>query len=1072
MPMKSIFFKSNATDRYGKWPRYHLLFVTIAAIWCLLSTAIAQASVLTITKEGSGSGTVTALDAVYFEGFESADLTRFPWSTGGNGSWSVKSGVGYGGTYGAEAPQSITDSQSSHLEVPITTSVDGNVSFRLSVSSEANYDFLRFKIDGIEKGAWSGTIGWTQVSYPVTAGAHVFRWEYTKDSSASLGSDTAWIDDISIPNNSMSVFSESTGTVSYNNDVSVVLSALTATGTTFSGWSGACTGTALCQLNMDTDRNVTATFTLTPTNGTCGTSNAKSFVSTPISNLCGSGTATAVCGEGPWTWDCLGINLGTTASCSANLAVLRTVTSLNDSGVGSLRQAITDANPGDFINFGVTGVITIAGELLINKDINIEGPGVNSLTVQRDVTAGSFRIFNINGATALISGLTIKGGSISGKGGGIYNQSLSHLTLTNCAIINNTAASVMSVDGGGGIYNAGTLTMSDCTISDNEALFTSGSGVSSNGGGVRNYQGVMTITNSTISNNFANSGYGGGIYNTGQTDIINSTISGNSAHDGGGIYDNYQLYGTRLLLRYVTVYGNAAYVGGGIYLNNSFVHFKYIIVAGSTGGDFRIAGSITWITFTDSIIQDRSVYSSALYSGDPLLGPLANNGGPTKTHELLTGSIAINKIPQGTFGCTAGYTDQRGISRPQGLSCDIGAYETVIPLAATFTSDKTSPQLLSSAGNISFTAQASGGSEVYEYKFWLKTNGIWNQVQDYSSTNTWTWNTTGATAGAYDVLVYVRNVGSSEAYEVLKSLTYVLLDNPPATGATLTPDIASPQMIGNNNITFTAGGIGGSGNYEYMFWFKTNGVWNIVQTYSTTNTWTWNTNGVAAGSYDVLVYVRNSGSGAAYEALNSLTYALVATSPATGATIAPDMASPQIIGINPTFTAGGIGGSGNYEYKFWLKTNGVWAMVRNYSTTNTWTWNTSSAAVGTYGVQVQVRNVGSSAKYEGVKTMSYVLSPPPVTGATLVPNIASPQTAGAHITFTAGGIGGSGNYEYKFWIKANGVWTVVQDYAATNTYFWNTTGLAPGTYRAQVYVRNVGSSAKYEAVLGMGYVVK
>jgi len=195
--------------------------------------------------------------------------------------------------------------------------------------------------------------------------------------------------------------------------------------------------------------------------------------------------------------------------------------------------------------------------------------------------------------------------------------------------------------------------------------------------------------------------------------------------------------------------------------------------------------------------------------------------------------------------------------------------------------------------------------------------------------------------------------------------------------------------------------------------------------------------------------------------------------PASGATLAPDMASPQFIGNHAiTFTAGGIGGSGDYEYKFWLKTAGVWNTVQDYSTTNTWTWNTTGAAAATYGVQVYVRNVGSSAKYEATKTMSYTLNPSPATGATLISNKPSPQTAGSNVTFTAGGVGGSGNYEYRFWIKAAGVWTTVQGYSATNTFNWDTTGLPPGTYRAQVYVRNAGSTAKYEAVLGMGYVIK
>jgi len=381
-----------------------------------------------------------------------------------------------------------------------------------------------------------------------------------------------------------------------------------------------------------------------------------------------------------------------------------------------------------------------------------------------------------------------------------------------------------------------------------------------------------------------------------------------------------------------------------------------------------------------------------------------------------------------------------------------------------------SPQII--GNNVTFTAGGVGGSGNYEYKFWLKTGGVWAEVQAYSLTNAWTWNTIGSPAGSYEVEVYVRNIGSIAAYEALNSLTYALVASTPATDATLIPSLSSPQAIGNHTITFTAGGMGGSGNYEYKFWLKTGGVWTEVQQYSLTNTWIWNTNGAEAGTYGVQVYVRNVGSSAKYEAVKNLSYILSVTGPATDASLTSDVASPQIIGNNPTFTAGGVGGSGSYEYKFWLKTNGVWAMVRDYSKTNTWTWNTSATLAGTYGVQVQVRNAGSSAKYEAVKTMSYVLAPPPVSGATLVPDKASPQTAGANVTFTAGGVGGSGNYEYKFWIKAAGIWTVVQDYSTTNTYSWNTTGLTPGTYRAQVYVRNVGSTAKYEAVLGMGYVVK
>ena len=287
---------------------------------------------------------------------------------------------------------------------------------------------------------------------------------------------------------------------------------------------------------------------------------------------------------------------------------------------------------------------------------------------------------------------------------------------------------------------------------------------------------------------------------------------------------------------------------------------------------------------------------------------------------------------------------------------------------------------------------------------------------------------------------------------------------------TLTSNLISPQVIGAN-ITFTAEVQNTPGNYEYKFWLKANGVWTAMQGYSTSNTWTWDTTGATAGAYGVQVYVRNVGSSAKYDATKNMSYSLCG--PATGATLSPGIASPQVIGNNHiTFTAGGIGCSGNYEYRFWLKANGVWSSRQGYSTTNTWTWDTSGATTGTYGVQVYVRNVGSSAKYEATKTLSYVLSYPPASGTTLSPDMTSPQTAGANITFTAGGVGGSGNYEFRFWLKAAGVWTTVQAYSIDNTWTWDTTGLAPDTYRVQVYVRNVGSSEKYDAVLGTGYVIK
>jgi hypothetical protein len=132
------------------------------------------------------------------EGFETGNLTYLPWITSGNGLWSVKTTTKHGGFYAAEAPVAIVDSQSASLLVTQNCAA-GNVTFWYSVSSEASWDYLKFYIDGVLKGQWSGSVSWTQASYAITAGSHTLMWVYSKDGSVSAGSDTAWIDDIAIP---------------------------------------------------------------------------------------------------------------------------------------------------------------------------------------------------------------------------------------------------------------------------------------------------------------------------------------------------------------------------------------------------------------------------------------------------------------------------------------------------------------------------------------------------------------------------------------------------------------------------------------------------------------------------------------------------------------------------------------------------------------------------------------------------------------------------------------------------------------------------------------------------------
>ncbi|MHC4509003.1 MAG: Omp28-related outer membrane protein [Planctomycetota bacterium] len=133
----------------------------------------------------------------FLEDFETGDFMRFPWIRSGDSDWTITSGERRSGAYSARAGL-IEDGQASTLTGTFDCN-DGDVSFYCRVSSESRFDYLRFSIDGVEKGQWSGEQDWTQVSFPVNEGTRTFEWTYLKDGSASEGDDTAWIDDIVFP---------------------------------------------------------------------------------------------------------------------------------------------------------------------------------------------------------------------------------------------------------------------------------------------------------------------------------------------------------------------------------------------------------------------------------------------------------------------------------------------------------------------------------------------------------------------------------------------------------------------------------------------------------------------------------------------------------------------------------------------------------------------------------------------------------------------------------------------------------------------------------------------------------
>jgi uncharacterized repeat protein (TIGR01451 family) len=297
-------------------------------------------------------------------------------------------------------------------------------------------------------------------------------------------------------------------------------------------------------------------------------------------------------------------------------------------------------------------------------------------------------IYNSGSATIANSMILSNTMSFVGQGGGgVFNDTGSVLTIDSSTIAYNvTEATPTCSSQGGGIRNVGTLTVVNSTIDANEARSVAGF-TTSTGGGVYLGSGVATLTGTTISGNSAGSGafngntHGGGITVIGGSmlTLTNSTISGNSASDdGGGIYANT----ATIYMANVTLSNNTATSDGGGIDNYGTVYFKNTIIAGNTAGasnpDCRNLYGWPLASQGHNLVQ--TVSSDCNISGDtatnitgqdPLLDLLADNGGDTQTHALLPGSPAIDA------GTCAGapLADQRGVTRPQGMGCDIGAYE-------------------------------------------------------------------------------------------------------------------------------------------------------------------------------------------------------------------------------------------------------------------------------------------------------------------------------------------------------------------------------------------------------------
>ncbi len=334
-----------------------------------------------------------------------------------------------------------------------------------------------------------------------------------------------------------------------------------------------------------------------------------------------------------------------------------------DSGVTSLREAITAANTAagaDTVTFSVSGTINLTGALpTLSTELAIVGPGADLLTVRRD-TGGDYRVFNVGGGVPVsVSGLTVANGRTDrGAAFGVANGV--NLNVDGVRATGNTA----TVDGGVMLFfGGGTVSITDSTFDANTAA--------GSGGAIWLGQGTVAptllITNSTFSGNTAvNNGGAIRLFSLGNVQLLNTTFSGNSAASGGAL----------------------AQAGGTIHLQNTLLAGN----TATTGPNIHRTGG-TMTSLGNNLLGNNSGASYTPAGGDivgtsgspinPQLGPLQDNGGPTPTRALLSGSPALETANNSA----APAVDQRGVSRPRGTNVDIGAFELQYPFVVNTLAD-------------------------------------------------------------------------------------------------------------------------------------------------------------------------------------------------------------------------------------------------------------------------------------------------------------------------------------------------------------------------------------------------
>jgi alpha-tubulin suppressor-like RCC1 family protein len=365
------------------------------------------------------------------------------------------------------------------------------------------------------------------------------------------------------------------------------------------------------------------------------------------------------------------------------------------------------------------------------------------------------------------------------------------------------------------------------------------------------------------------------------------------------------------------------------------------------------------------------------------------------------------------------------------------------------------------------------------YEYWmLSPGGTYSLLQSWTTSTSFAWDTSGLSDGVYQLEIWAKDASSSTtSYENDAVLNFTIgSGGTPCSGGTLSSSPTSPQAAGTT-VTLNASS-SSCNNPQYQYWvLPPGGSWTVLQPWTTSTSFAWDTTSLASGGYQLEVWVKDASSTTtSYDTAGVLGFTVgIAGAACAGSTLSSTQSSPQPAGTSVTLNASSTTCS-NPLYEYWmLSPSGTYSVLQPWTTSTSYAWDTSTLPSGAYQLEIWVKDASSSTtSYENDAVLNFTIGSPgtPCSGATLSSTQSSPQNAGTPVTLNAGS-SSCNNPQYQYWmLPPGGSWTVLQPWTTSTSFAWNTTGLSNGGYQLEVWVKDASSSTtSYDTAGVLGFTI-